>query len=646
MTGIAAPAPCPPHLSIGITGHRMTNPALAANLASVEAALARLFDHIDGLLEEFPRKVNPVHFYSLMVDGVDQLTARMALERDWQLVAPLPFGEALNLAINARPASAGDARALLEGKSVADPEVQERAEGIRTTTAQAHVFALADRDKEITELFLSSLARPEDFDRVRALETQVSDQVALAGRVMIERCDLLVAVWDGKVSNLRGGTGHTIRRALESGAPVLVVDTGNPDEWTILTRPEELTATRAHDAERLDAVLEASLGQVALGEAALHREEWPPGSSALWSFYRRIETVFGADSNRFRSLSTRYEAPGEIVAGSAAAFLAEARSLPGRDERQIDAIEQNILPQFAWSDGISSWLSDAYRSGMCYNFVLAALAVVIGAAYLPGDLSEHKWIFASIELLLLVLIVTITGIGGRRNWHMRWFETRRVAEYLRHGPILILLGVARPTGRWPRGKGDNWPERFARHCLRSAGLPGISIDRTYLRAALAALIEPHAAAQRSYHLAKAERLHKVHHRLDALAETLFTLAIVAVSAYLLLKLGSLSGIVPEAWPHDTSKLFTFLGIAFPTLGASVAGIRFFGDFERFASISQVTAEKLQAVCERIELLQAGPPSAVTYASVSELAHAIDEIVVNEIENWQAVFGGKHLSLPA
>jgi hypothetical protein len=75
-------------------------------------------------------------------------------------------------------------------------------------------------------------------------------------------------------------------------------------------------------------------------------------------------------------------------------------------------------------------------------------------------------------------------------------------------------------------------------------------------------------------------------------------------------------------------------------------MRFFGDFERFAAISEVTSEKLDGVETRIRLLLENGEQAITYAAVAELAHRIDEIVVDEIESWQAVFGGKHLALPA
>jgi hypothetical protein len=36
---------------------------------------------------------------------------------------------------------------------------------------------------------------------------------------------------------------------------------------------------------------------------------------------------------------------------------------------------------------------------------------------------------------------------------------------------------------------------------------------------------------------------------------------------------------------------------------------------------------------------------VDYGSVSDLAHAADEVVVTEIESWQAGFAGRHVTVP-
>lgn len=75
-------------------------------------------------------------------------------------------------------------------------------------------------------------------------------------------------------------------------------------------------------------------------------------------------------------------------------------------------------------------------------------------------------------------------------------------------------------------------------------------------------------------------------------------------------------------------------------------MRYFGDFERFGAISRAAAERLGEVETRIGLLLSGTETALSYEAAAELLHAVDDAVVGEIESWQAVFGAKHLALPA
>ena len=132
---------------------------------------------------------------------------------------------------------------------------------------------------------------------------------------------------------------------------------------------------------------------------------------------------------------------------------------------------------------------------------------------------------------------------------------------------------------------------------------------------------------------------------DLLSGRLFQLAILSVSTYLLTAAAGALGLVGPGTLYGVAKYASYLGVVFPTVGAALAGIRYFGDFERFSAISEVTAAKLDAVHQRLVLLLSAPDHALSYAQVSELAHATDDIVVSEIENWQAVFGGKHITVP-
>lgn len=666
---VVAPAPPPARLCIGVTGHREDNPAFAANRDGIVAALDQALDLIDAAVRaaRTGTAIAPTRVHSLLADGTDELVGRGALDRGWDLVAPLPFGLALNIAINAHPDTAEDAHALLRGPAGVDhvrsAPVRERAARLFELAARARRFELADRDELISRLYLEKLAYREDARGEATFAAESSLRVALAGRVMIEQSDLLIAVWDGSTRALVGGTGHTIQVALEAGAPVLLISASAPDQWRILRGPESLVGMageplmvderREAISQLVDRVLQPPVPSSKKkrvrpsGHEALAHETWPEHSRWPFHAYRRIEALFGADSlkGRFRNLVQTYETPDAIAGGSAAGMLAQARRLPGQDAACIERIETAVLRRFAWADGVSAWLSDVYRGGMTASFLFAFLAIIGGIAYLPFSDPHHKWLFASFELLLLIGILAFTMIGSRRRWHTRWFETRRVAEYLRHGPILSLLGVSRAAGRWPQGTETSWPERCARNALREVGLPELVVTQAFLRQAARDLLLEHVRGQREYHVGKARRLAAVHHNLDHAAQMLFALAIISVTTYLLCKAGNTLGFWPAKITDWTSIFFTFLGVLLPTLGGALAGIRYFGDFERFAAISRVTAEKLQGIETRIEQLLLAPEESMDYGGVSDLAHAADEVVVTEIESWQAVFAGKHVTVP-
>jgi len=671
------PAPSPPRvrLSLGVTGHRAGHPLYAEHVARIEAVLKQVFDAIDSAVAATPGPFGPdclapTRLHSMLADGFDQAAAHSALARGWDLVAPLPFGRALNAAINALPTNAADARALLGDEDAAAPETQARAARVRALYRSARLFELAEQDATVTAYFLAAQDAPHDLARAQSFAAISSKRVALSARVMIEQSDLVVAVWDGVSHFFVGGTGHTVAAALEMGAPVLWIDAGAPENWRILSMPEALTSLKdsAPSVAERDAALQSIVRSVmspdagggtrghgkphsrqaaSEGVATIARERWHGRSNTLWHAYRRIEALFGGDKDRspFRSLTARYETPDAIAAGSGAGVLAAAKALPGADAAFPGHIEAKVLRRFAWADGVSSHLSDIYRGGMVANFVLSSLAIVIGIAYLPFASSSEKVYFAAVEFLLLAGIITITTLGQKRRWHGRWFETRRVAEYFRHAPLLLALGVARPPGRWPQGTETSWPEWYARQGLREVGLPEIAVSKPYLHTALQTLLDDHVVRQRDYHHAKARRLTRVHHSLDGLSEALFMLAVISVAIFLgLSALALVSESIHKAI-YPMTKIFTFLGVLLPTFGAAVAGIRYFGDFERFAAISEVTAEKLNAVHARIATLIAAGDSGADYGLVSDLAHAADDIVVSEIENWQAVFGGKYVTAP-
>lgn len=635
-------------LSVGITGHRETNLAYRENAAGIAAALENVFAALDtGSSQDAKPRL-----HALLSLGADLLAVETALRRKWQVAAPLPFGKSLNIAINAQPRIVEDALAILQGLAVTNPDVAFNAAKIEEIAAQVTCFELAERDERMTSLFLDSLQFPDSPDAIHAYSVAASDRAALAGQVMIEQIDLLVAVWDGHSPGPVGGTKHTITRTLETGVPVLWIDAKSPSDWRLLEEPEAL-AGRWHRPILMDAddIRPLALHLVpsdngSIGRSLLDNQQPPVKSRKRFHAYRRIEAIFGHGFlGTFQTLTQRYASEDVVVARDAAALLGSARTLKTTDAKLISETETEIVRRFARADATATYLSDAYRGGMVANLLLAAFAVIGGITYLPLFDATLKWPFALFEFVLLATILLVIAIGRKRDWHGRWFQTRRVAEYLRHAPFMLLLGVARPAGSWPNSSDTSWPEDYVRSILRSIGLPNAIIDQVTLRTALETWIGLHASAQRAYHNTKAVRLNRIDHRLESISEYLFLSAMLIVALYLGAEVAAAAGLVSTEKVRHASKLFTFLGVALPTLGGALAGIHYFADFGRFAAISESTASRLEAVEQRIALLLAAPDDELDYGRVANIARAVDEIVVSEIEHWQDVFGGKHISVP-
>ena len=661
---VAAPPPPGVRLCVGVTGHRAGHPAYGPNAGRIEAALREVLNLLEsavaGLTPPFGAPFAPIRMHALLADGADQLAAQAALDRGWDLIAPLPFGVRLYRSINALPGDAADARALLAGQNPADPAVAARAAAFDAVSARARLFELADDDDRIEAAFLAMHDAPGDRALAEAFRADCAARISLGGRLLAEQSDVLIAIWDGARTSFVGGTGHTAAAALQLGGAVIWINAQAPEDWRVLDAPEALQSLHApadttdRDARVRRIVRDALIPANAPadhgheghkrappidGVAALDARRWRPRSDPLWHAYRRVEAVFGGDGAPWRSLRQTYAAAPDATLASAVG------ALPGADSGFAGRVADTVLARHAWADAISSRLSDCYRGGMVISFVLSAAAIVGGIAYLPIVDTSWKWPFALMELVLLCAILALTTIGQTRRWHGRWFETRRVAEYLRHGPLLLALGAARAPGRWPVGSQTSWPEHYARHALREAGLPGAVVTADYLRGALRDLLDRHVVVQRDYHQAKAARLTRVHHNLDAASERLFQVAVLSVALYLCLAVADAVGLVDPYLFKDAAKVFTFLGVALPTLGGAIAGIRYFGDFERFAAVSTITAAKLDAVHGRIALLLRAPDEVLDYGPVADLAHEADEIVFSEIENWQAVFGGKKTTVP-
>lgn len=147
-----------------------------------EAVQARLRPRLHALFNALP----PATLFTPLAEGADRLAAQVALERGWRLVAILPFAQAAYEQDFAHPATPG------------------------TTPAQclADFRFLLAAASEVT-----ALDHPHCPDPLPGYEA--------AGRAVVERADMLLAIWDGVHTGKRGGTSETMRHAAALSRPIL-----------------------------------------------------------------------------------------------------------------------------------------------------------------------------------------------------------------------------------------------------------------------------------------------------------------------------------------------------------------------------------------------------------------------------------------
>jgi hypothetical protein len=152
--------------TIGVTGHRV--------LADTEEIAAGVEEALRGIQEAFPGETLTV--VSPLAEGADRLVTRRVLLRPGaRLVVPLPLDK-------------GDYMAGFQSD-------ESRREFRRLLHRAAQVIALP-----------SASTHDEAY--------------AAAGRYVLDHCDVLIAIWDGRNPQGRGGTAEVVAQARRRALPL------------------------------------------------------------------------------------------------------------------------------------------------------------------------------------------------------------------------------------------------------------------------------------------------------------------------------------------------------------------------------------------------------------------------------------------
>ena len=438
-------------------------------------------------------------------------------------------------------------------------------------------YAADFRTEESKEEFRRLLARarpddtwsaPEGLDREEAYER--------AGRYVVNRCDALIAVWDGEKSRGRGGTAEIVGYAQEQGVPIAWVHTaGGPlVSYALENKRAEVVKAAAGKLRRYNAAgIEKSKFDKRVREL---RQELMPDMA-------REIPVDPLGLSR------------ETIAGWVFPYFVRADILALRYQRRF------------------RWLSLAI-------FALAALAVAVVAVqtnFWPG----LNWL-AAFEVVFLGTVLGILMMSRRLRLHDQWISSRFLAERLRSSYFLALAGTGDRRGRSPRlaylsDSSEAWIERAltevsARRPELDSGAPPVRALRDYLNSYW---IE----SQIFYQEKTSGRQRAIEHRLTPLTEFLFSVTLVAAFVHIF------ASAIHGFWEH----FLVVVSITVPAFGAAVHGFSTQRQFRRHS-------ERYRRMAGVLAQVQVEMTDATTIEQVREVAAATEQIMREENSDWFGV----------
>lgn len=353
-------------LVVGITSHR--------NLVADEIPVLRKL--VRALFAELQDKFGslPLQVLSALAEGGDRLVAEVALDMDAQLVAVLPMS------------------ADRYARDFVNPD------------SKAQFESLCER-AEIVQF-------PRFGDALEFRGTSANQRearYAAAGLYISSHCHILLALWDGRPSDLLGGTSQVVRYHLDGILP-------NTIERRRAARP------------LFDRGDESLLYHIPCSRAADDGRVEPPMAPL-----RPLQPVWLSQHGE-RPASQSMPPDFDLMFHHMVQFNADAQSHAAKiDSRgQSDRPTPRADPMFTAADTLALHFQRRVLFALRGIHVLAALMGIALICY--SDLPGHLLDTTPLLYLFIALFgagVALAALASQRQWHRKYIDYRALAEGLR-----------------------------------------------------------------------------------------------------------------------------------------------------------------------------------------------------------------------
>ena len=485
----------PARIVIGVTGHRKLE-----NEPLVVKEIHQIIERIKQLIPSLKNTPLVFSILSPLAEGADRLVAREVLKVSGsQLEAILPLER---------------------------DDYMEEFENLESRTE--------------FEEFLSKASHIKRFPP----QTSKKEAYAQAGRYVVDHCDVLIALWNGKTFTGQGGTADIVHYARKKKYPLFWINS-------------EKGATVTFEQGR-----------------GLNR----------WAF---------KDLERYNSERVDPKKNEKKVDDHNRSLLRHAEKSSFSSE-YLQAICNKILPHYIHADILAGRFQNLYYKAGSLVYALAAAAISVAAFQALFLFNWPKIVI--IEIVFIVAVFIIFWLGSRQRWHSKWIDYRFLAERFRSAIFMAVANVNVTALRPPRhlslsyssqvwmvsAFSSIWSQLPRLHGPGSSGFKGM---KKFL---LVAWIDD----QIRYHNDKSKRHQRRYRRMSLAGNILFGFTFIAALLHIL-QVG-----------HDLfHRLFAFMAVAFPAIAMAFSAIRTHREYLRNAKRSTEMVRHLEEIKEQMKTAQ-------------------------------------------
>lgn len=439
------------------------------------------------------------------------------------------------------------------------------------------------------------------------------------GKYVVDNCDVLIALWNGKPAAGKGGTAEIVKYAEKKSRPVLIISTVDPNSEITILKGSGLNSESLRNLDFFNSyeLEEDSKKNYIKNIYDSYFPVYPRAKSKRKSFLKRIKNKFenlfyyGAFSPQQDKSKTGARDEKKLTDEELNKIIS---SIPPETKKLI---RYKLFPYYAKASSISKKYQRKYlRAGTLVYTLTAVSAILIATVIFYHPASK---IIFPLLFVILSLVYLIVMIADRNEVRKRWIESRFLAERIRSSVFLAICGTeVSPINIPPYNaealKVDDWMiVAFDEIWKKTTAMTGC--PENLLKDCSNYVINYWIEDQIKYHTSKSIKSGKKNWFFEKAGLYIFFLAVIVALLHTIF-----------AFLNIEEEILLSIVIILPAMGAAAGGIRAHREFSRLEKRSRSMVQPLSNFKETLETMDDPKDFEITLRN-------IEKLMLDETQDW-------------